>query len=309
MNYQYLLLLKKTDKLFGIVFFILTSILFPQIALSQTYSLYVGERKTLPNPTPPSGSITATNYSTDKKDCIGVAGDQIYVHHFFSGTASVVCEYSYSYYNNYTGKTVVDHGTHTYKVTCKATGINLSDSERKIEANGEEFHLTYTTIPKGLKPRIEWKISEKDKNIIGYYQDDSDDGSIYVYGKSEGTAVITAEGNTGLAAPTCKVTVVDNYWVKTDYPSGALKKGTKVTLTLTSSKSGAAIYYTIDGSEPSKQSTPYNSPIEITQDLTLKAKAYLNGKESKTTVREYKVVAHENGEIFSEKTIEGVLVS
>ncbi len=48
---------------------------------------------------------------------------------------------------------------------------------------------------------------------------------------------------------------------------------------------GAAIHYTLDGSEPSTASTLYSTPIAITQTTTLKAIAALNGNTSNTVTR------------------------
>jgi alpha-tubulin suppressor-like RCC1 family protein len=271
----------------------------PLKTYSQTYSLYVGERKTLPTPTPPAGTIDATYYEcTNKSDCIGVAGSKIYVHHYFTGTATIECTYNYSYISSYTHKRVVDSGTKTYYVTCNATTVKLNKSELTMEI-GDEFQFKYETSPSGLEPLIEWVSS--DKNIADFYGS-SDPGLLYA--SKAGTCTITAKCNSGMPDPKCTITVVDNYWVKTDIPSGTVAKGTQVTLT--STKSGATIYYTTDGTDPTKKSNKYSKPIVINESVTLKAKAYLGSEESKITKREYTVVAHAAGEVFTHKTIEGV---
>jgi hypothetical protein len=56
---------------------------------------------------------------------------------------------------------------------------------------------------------------------------------------------------------------------RADPPAGLVASGT--TVTLTTSTSGAAIYYATDGSEPTATSTRYASPITITAAITIKA--------------------------------------
>ncbi len=57
--------------------------------------------------------------------------------------------------------------------------------------------------------------------------------------------------------------------------AGAVANGSKVALASTTA--GAKIYYTVDGSNPTQSSTEYTAPIEITQAVTIKAKAYAAG--------------------------------
>lgn len=56
---------------------------------------------------------------------------------------------------------------------------------------------------------------------------------------------------------------------------GTLSSGS--TITLVTATSGATIYYTLDGSEPSDTSTVYSGPISITESVTLRAIAYAQG--------------------------------
>lgn len=57
--------------------------------------------------------------------------------------------------------------------------------------------------------------------------------------------------------------------VATSVSATSVKAGTEITLTTTTE--GATIYYTVDGTEPTAESTVYSTPIAINADTTIKA--------------------------------------
>jgi hypothetical protein len=63
------------------------------------------------------------------------------------------------------------------------------------------------------------------------------------------------------------------------------------TVTLGSSQDGAEIYYTLDGSTPTNQSTKYTAPFTISETTTVSAIAYLNGKASAVTAKTFNKAA------------------
>jgi len=177
----------------------------------------------------------------------------------------------------------------------------------EIEVNvGDYADIEYETDPSNVELRV--KYSSSNKNIATVEEDDNilsnKGGWSTVTGVSEGTCYVTVNGNTGNTAPRCTIKVVDNMWLTTDVGSGDVTRGTKVTINC--KKSGATIYYTTDGTEPNKSSRKYTEPIVLTESITLKAKAYLGDKVSKTIERKYDVVAHSVGDVFTAKTAEGV---
>ena len=65
-------------------------------------------------------------------------------------------------------------------------------------------------------------------------------------------------------------------------PQGGLYTST-FSVTLSSTTAGAAIRYTLDGSDPTDTSTLYSAPVAIAQNITLKAKAFKLGSTSSAT--------------------------
>lgn len=95
--------------------------------------------------------------------------------------------------------------------------------------------------------------------------------------------------------------------------SGTFVGFTFVTLSTTSSN--AVIYYTLDGTEPTKESTKYSTPIEIKADTTLKTVAITPEGTSEVKTFEYKITdslqIHDiqgagHFTSFDNKTVEGI---
>ncbi|WP_051289940.1 S-layer homology domain-containing protein [Paenibacillus massiliensis] len=81
--------------------------------------------------------------------------------------------------------------------------------------------------------------------------------------------------------------------VQASVPTGGIVKGGSVELT--SPKTGATIYYTLNGEEPTLQSTLYTGPIVIEEDATVKAIAVMNSDISSTYTFTYKVLPSLDG--------------
>ena len=69
-----------------------------------------------------------------------------------------------------------------------------------------------------------------------------------------------------------------NYCSAVNFTSQATEDGVKVSMA--TSTEGAAIYYTTDGTIPTKRSTKYSEPVEFTTDVTVKAIAVKTGIEN-----------------------------
>lgn len=68
-------------------------------------------------------------------------------------------------------------------------------------------------------------------------------------------------------------------------PTGKYTQAQNVTINCATAE--ASIYYTLDGTEPSEQSTPYNGAINISSTTTLKAIAIKNGESSAVATATY----------------------
>lgn len=147
---------------------------------------------------------------------------------------------------------------------------------------GESLKLTPTLYPSDAETIYTWSSDNTSVATV------SQNGE--VSGKKTGTANIIVKTTNGKTA-TCRVTVEKgDLTLSCNTESGLIAKGTKVTLT--ANRSDAEIYYTIDGSTPTRKSTRYNGSIIINEALTLKAIA--TGSEyniSSLLTREYQVTS------------------
>ena len=87
------------------------------------------------------------------------------------------------------------------------------------------------------------------------------------------TKIIVTVGEAGLAAPVIKP-ASDTYYEP-------------IQVNMTCSTSGAKIYYTTNGSNPTTSSTQYTAPFTLSSNTTVKAISYLDGETSDVVTAEY----------------------
>jgi uncharacterized protein len=81
--------------------------------------------------------------------------------------------------------------------------------------------------------------------------------------------------------------------VRANPASGNVVAGTEVSLD--TAAADGSIHYTIDGSDPTADSTAYTAPIEVTEDITIKAVVVKDGETSKVSSFEYKALKATDG--------------
>jgi N-acetyl-beta-hexosaminidase len=89
-------------------------------------------------------------------------------------------------------------------------------------------------------------------------------------------AVASGFANSAIGTAAYTLTVIPTAATPTFSPAaGAVASGSTVTISTTTT--GASIYYTTDGTDPGTSSTPYTAPIAITAAVTIKAIAVASG--------------------------------
>ncbi|MBO5614268.1 MAG: Ig-like domain-containing protein [Prevotella sp.] len=268
------------------------------ISESFGYSGYVGQTISLPAPAV-SGTIDGAAWMSSANNYVSVSGShysaEATILQYFTGTVTIDCQYAYSYYIG--TKKYYGNSHAYYTITCMPSRLTLSKKEITIGV-GDEYELEYSNST-GYTVNAYWETSD---NSIASILDGRENGKwlsaqkATIYGKAEGTAIIKCDGFTGETAPTCVVTVKKKVPINISHASGIVEKGTKVTIS-TPGETGTEIYYTLNGSTPSKNSTRYSSDgIVINSDCTIKAIAYKdNYAESSILSRDYKIAVHATG--------------
>ena len=89
-----------------------------------------------------------------------------------------------------------------------------------------------------------------------------------------------------------KIVVKTGSAASTKSPKFSIAPGTyweSQSVELSSETEGADIYYTVDETEPTEQSTKYTSPINVTETTLIKALAILNGEKSTVVSAQYNI--------------------
>lgn len=131
------------------------------------YSLYVGESEFIETPDPPyNGWLENANWSRDSHIAISdqsVAGAIVYPSHYFEGTETVTCFYTFGYYV----------GTHlragylekTFYITCKKVDGKLSDEQLTMSVGQKKklnYYPDYSGYTSYTSKHTTWESSNED---------------------------------------------------------------------------------------------------------------------------------------------------
>lgn len=197
----------------GIFKFLFVVILFcsSSIKCYADLSLYVGETGYISCP-PYSGVLDGISWYSDRPNDISIPigsnNVSVTITQYFSGTATVECQYAYHYY---VGTTKYNKTGHTYyNVTCKKSTVTLNKNQLFLSP-GETATLSYSNSSGyRLSDTKVWKTNDKKIATINDMDRDWDGGqSITVKAIKPGKCVITYYAYTGGDNPTCEITVAE----------------------------------------------------------------------------------------------------
>jgi uncharacterized protein YjdB len=156
------------------------------------------------------------------------------------------------------------------------TSVYIVEDDQTLEV-GQTFQFNAVVEPAdATNKNVIWSSSNETVAIV--------DNNGLVTAVAEGNAVITVTTEDGKFTDTVNITVGTKPIKKVEKPKafpngGAVVSGTQITLKTTTK--GAEIFYTVDGSIPTKNSTLYkeDEPITIDNPITLKAIAIKKGMD------------------------------
>ena len=242
--------------------------------------------------------------------------------------------YYHKYDNNYTNAAdayfsssnpiIASVNEHTGKVIAKSPGTTYINVYSKI-ANASnapyckiivrEVDVQSASIPE----HVSIVAGETKKLSCNIYPNTATVNSISWYSKNSSIATVNSSGElTAVKHGTTEVYCIVNNAIQSNLStvtvskstlklsasenSGLLQSGAAVTLS--ANDANAEIYYTIDGSTPTTNSTRYKNPIIIDRNLTLRAIAcHKDYNTSEVLVREYETTSLKIIEKYPTKTI------
>lgn len=201
------------------------------------YSLYVGESVFLETPDPPyNGWIENANWTRDSHISISdqsFAGAIICPSHYFEGTETVTCTYTFGYYSGTTPR--AGQSQKTYYITCKKVTGKLSEDQLNMTIGQKKrlnYYPDYSGYTSYTNKYVTWESSNDDVATV--------DSKGNVTAVSSGKATITFDP---IGGPLlfCYVTVeyIEPTSISFNEPIVSVAEGKQKTLSYTFSPNGA----------------------------------------------------------------------
>lgn len=168
--------------------------------VAQTY--YVGESFNL-NPPSVAGTIDAAAWTVDVNG-VSVSGNAYGAHvsidAYFSGTATIDCQYAYRKYGGGYG-----NGHAYYTFTCRRSEVKLNKTNLRLKI-GQTYTLEYSNSSGLILNSILWETSDYEVvDIDGGRK--SYEQKVDIFAKAVGECTITFYPNCGCENKTCNITV------------------------------------------------------------------------------------------------------
>lgn len=195
------------------------------------------------------------------------------INSYYEGKLIVECRYELV---SNAGRTMTKYAK--FEVTCSPVIITPSPRSISMKVGDDPVKITYSPQNSPSGKKVEVFFSSDNTNVAKVV-----DTSGIIKAEGKGTAIITLQNNMGPDA-TVSVKVEDNpkkIILTASPPGGEVSVGTKVYLN--TNISGCDIYYSLDGSDPTRS---YSSTISINNNCTLKAVAYKSGYETSEVLTE-----------------------
>ena len=184
--------------------------------------------------------------------------------------------------------------TYTVSATATKTGLDPSDAATATYTCVAPANVTASPAAGTIYTTTSVELSCATDGATIYY---TIDGSTPTTSSSVYSSAISVSGTTTIKAFAVKNGMVSSvqefeYEFEVGQPTFSPNGGThdqSVTVTISTASTGATIYYTTDGSEPTTSSSVYSEPLTFTRTTTLKAIAVLNGVSSEMRVATFTV--------------------
>lgn len=235
----------------------------------------------------PKCNLKSATYTASKKTVTFSTDDDSVIYYTTDGKTPTKLS------KKYTGSFAVTKTT-TVKAIAINGGVKSDVKTIKITLKSSKPTANIKSATYNTVKSMQLKTSTTNADI--YY---TTDGSTPTKNSTLYTGVVKLDKNTTVKAIAVKSgfsnssVLTINYKIRAALPTASIASGTYTSaqnITLTSSVSGAKIYYTTNGKTPTAKSTLYSSPISVSSDTTIKAivvsDQYAN---SKTATFTYKI--------------------